>query len=73
MDHGKYFQYYIQGDVLDQDHINHLLLGDLLEVSVGWSIMSITDKHFTGMCCVFVFGVLYLMVSVSAVFLPGFK
>jgi hypothetical protein len=41
MDHGKYFQYYIQGDVLYQDHINHLLLGDLLEVSVGWFIMSI--------------------------------
>ncbi len=41
MDHGKYFQYYIQGDVLYQDHINHLLLGDLLEVTVGWSIMNI--------------------------------
>jgi hypothetical protein len=27
MDHGKYFQYYIQGDVLYQDHINHLLIG----------------------------------------------
>jgi hypothetical protein len=35
VDHGKYFQYYIQGDVLSLDHINHLLLGDLLEVSVG--------------------------------------
>ena len=36
-------------------------------------LSSITDKHFTGMCCVFVFCVLYPMVSVSSVFAPGFK
>ena len=36
-------------------------------------LSSITDKHFTGMCYVFVFCVLYPMVSVSSVFAPGFK
>jgi hypothetical protein len=41
MDHGEYLKYYIQGDILSLDHINHILLGDLLEVSVGWSIMNI--------------------------------
>ena len=35
-------------------------------------LSSITDKHFTGMCYVFVFCVLYPMVSVSSVFAPGF-
>ena len=41
MEHGRYLQYYIQGDVLYLDHINHLLLGDVLEFSVGLFIMSI--------------------------------
>jgi len=41
MDHGKYFQYYIQGDVLYLDHINHFLLGDVLEIAVGWSVINI--------------------------------
>jgi hypothetical protein len=41
MDHGKYLKYYIQGDILSLDYTNHIPLSDLLEVSVGWSIMSI--------------------------------
>ena len=38
-----------------------------------FGLSSITDKHFTGMCCVFVFCVWYPMASVSSVFAPGFK
>ena len=46
MDHGKYLKYYIQGDILSLDYTNHIPLSDLLEVSVGWSIMSIqTFQH----------------------------
>ena len=41
MDQGEYLKYDIQGDILYLDHINHLLLSDVLEVSVGWSIMCI--------------------------------
>jgi hypothetical protein len=41
MDHCKYLKYYIQGDILSLDYTNHIPHSDLLEVSVGWSIMSI--------------------------------
>jgi len=40
-DNGEYFQYYLQGDNLYLDHTEHLLLRDVLDVSVGSSVISI--------------------------------
>jgi hypothetical protein len=41
MEHRKYFPYYIQGDFFFLDYINYLLHSDVLEVYVGWSVISI--------------------------------
>jgi hypothetical protein len=40
-DHVEYFQYYLQGAILSVDRINYILLSDVLEISVCWSVISI--------------------------------
>jgi hypothetical protein len=37
----EYFQYYLQDATLSLDRINYILLSDVLEISVCWSVISI--------------------------------